>query len=155
MGRCAIDGADRVHRLFRLVLEDALLARVNPGHPGLPNAGARGNDDQPSVRERHLGVGIAIIEAHRDGGHGGSVGHVCWVLWFVRFDHVAGLPYPITLPRAAKGLLVVVACAHSVSTERPGAAQQSTVFVPYPSCQFGECHCRAACFALSGAPRNA
>ena len=39
-----------------------------------------------------------------------------WVLWFVRFVHVAVLPYPITLPRPAKGLPVVLAATILVCT---------------------------------------
>ena len=67
MGGCAVDGADRIHSLFGFVLEDALLAVVDPGHTGFADPCPRRNGNQPSVRQGHFGKCVTIIKAHLDG----------------------------------------------------------------------------------------
>ncbi len=68
-------------------------------------------------------------------------------------DHAAVLPYPITLPRAAKGLLVVLAATVPVC-RTTGVGSAVDRFCTFPTCQFLN-PVGGQRVVLSGAPRSA
>ena len=88
----AVDIADREQRVVGLVLEDPLLAAVQPGDVGAADARPRRNGDQPAVRQRHLGERIAVVQADADRFHLAGFRHAVLLVnsWFMgSADHFA------------------------------------------------------------------
>jgi prepilin signal peptidase PulO-like enzyme (type II secretory pathway) len=70
------------------------------------------------------------------------------------FDQVSVLPYPITLPKAAKGLLAALACAGLPFTTAASGARKLTVFGNSPVIRVLNAIVGRP-FASSGTPRSA